>query len=150
MFAFSIFWTYLWFSQFMLIWYSNQPEETTYFKPRTEGIYSGIFWLMFLINFLAPLLILMRRGSKRNYGTITFMSVLIIFGHWLDFFQMVFPGPLTDKVTGETHVPMILWDFGIALGFVGLIMFVTARALSRWPLYTKNHPFLKESVIHHT
>jgi hypothetical protein len=116
MFAFSIFWTYLWFSQFMLIWYSNQPEETTYFKPRTEGIYSGIFWLMFLINFLAPLLILMRRGSKRNYGTITFMSVLIIFGHWLDFFQMVFPGPLTDKVTGETHVPMILWDFGIALG----------------------------------
>ncbi|HEX7902928.1 MAG TPA: quinol:cytochrome C oxidoreductase [Chitinophagaceae bacterium] len=149
MFAFSIFWTYLWFSQFMLIWYANIPEETTYFKPRVEGVYSGIFWLMFLINFLAPLLLLMTRGAKRNYGTITFMALLIIFGHWLDFYQMVFPGPLKDA-SGQTHVPMILLDFGVALGFVGLIMFVTGRALSKAPLLAKNHPFIKESVIHHT
>ena len=150
MFAFSIFWTYLWFSQFMLIWYANIPEETTYFKPRVEGVYSGVFWLMFMINFLAPLLILMKRGAKRNYGTITFMSVLIIFGHWLDFFQMVFPSPLTDATTGETYMPVMLYDFGVALGFVGLIMFVTAKALSKAPLVAKNHPFIKESVIHHT
>lgn len=149
MFAFSIFWTYLWFSQFMLIWYANIPEETTYFKPRAEGVYSGIFWLMFLINFLAPLLLLMTRGAKRNYGTITFMALLIIFGHWLDFFQMVFPGSLKGE-DGQTHVPMILYDFGVALGFVGLIMFVTGRALSKVPLLAKNHPFVKESVIHHT
>src|SRR5205085_6895565 len=77
MFAFSIFWTYLWFSQYMLIWYSNIPEETTYFKPRAQGIYSGVFWLMFIINFVAPILILMSRGSKRNYTTMTFMSLLI-------------------------------------------------------------------------
>lgn len=144
MFAFSVFWTYLWFSQFMLIWYANIPEETTYFKPRAQGIYSGVFWLMFIINFLAPLLILMRRGAKRNYTTVTFMALLIIFGHWLDFFQMVFPGHQQD------HVPMMLWDFGVALGFVGLIMFVTGRALSKSPLLAKNHPFIKESVIHHT
>ena len=144
MFAFSVFWTYLWFSQFMLIWYANIPEETTYFKPRAQGIYSGIFWMMFIINFLAPLLILMRRSSKRNYTTITFMALLIIFGHWLDFFQMVFPGVSKDKV------PMILYDFGVALGFVGLIMFVTGKALSKAPLLAKNHPFVKESVIHHT
>lgn len=150
MFAFSIFWTYLWFSQFMLIWYSNQPEETTYFKPRSEGIYSGIFWLMFIINFLAPLLILMKRGSKRNYGTITFMALLILFGHWLDFYQMVFPGAMMDHHTKATEVPMIIWDFGVALGFVGLILFVTGRALSKAPLLAKNHPFIKESVIHHT
>ncbi len=144
MFAFSIFWTYLWFSQFMLIWYANIPEETVYFKPRAQGIYSGIFWLMFIINFLAPLLILMTRGAKRNYGTITFMALLIIFGHWLDFYQMVFPGPSPNEV------PMILYDFGIALGFVGLIMFVTGRSLSKYSLLAKNHPFVKESVIHHT
>ncbi|MFN4315450.1 MAG: quinol:cytochrome C oxidoreductase [Chitinophagaceae bacterium] len=144
MFAFSIFWTYLWFSQFMLIWYANIPEETVYFKPRAEGIYSGIFWLMFIINFLAPLLILMSRDSKRNYATITFMSLLILFGHWLDFYQMVFPAVSPD------HVPMILYDFGVALGFVGLIMFVTGRALAKAPLLAKNHPFIKESVIHHT
>jgi hypothetical protein len=78
------------------------------------------------------------------------MALLIIFGHWLDFFQMVFPGPLTDGKTKETHVPIILYDFGIALGFVGLIMYVTARALSKAPLLAKNHPFVKESLIHHT
>jgi len=144
MFAFSVFWTYLWFSQFMLIWYANIPEETTYFKPRAQGIYSGIFWLMFIINFIAPLLILMKRDSKRNYGTITFMAVLIIFGHWLDFFVMVFPGPSPDKV------PFILYDFGVSLFFVGLIMYVTARSLAKFPLLAKNHPFVKESVIHHT
>jgi len=144
MFAFSIFWTYLWFSQFMLIWYANIPEETVYFKPRAQGIYRGIFWMMFIINFLAPLLILMRRGAKRNYTTITFMALLIIFGHWLDFFQMVFPGPSPD------HVPTLLYDFGVGLGFVGLIMFVTGRALSKAPLLARNHPMIKESVIHHT
>jgi len=150
MFAFSIFWTYLWFSQYMLIWYSNQPEETIYFKPRVDGPYRGIFFLNLIINFVAPILILMKRGAKRNYTLMTFMCVLILFGHWLDFFQMVFPGTLTDHSTGQTHVPMMLYDFGVALGFVGLIMFVTGRALARSPLIIKNHPFIKESVIHHT
>ena len=144
MFAFSIFWTYLWFSQFMLIWYANIPEETVYYKPRTEGAYTAIFWTMFLINFLAPLLILMSRDSKRKYSTITFMSLLIIFGHWLDFFQMIFPSPLGG------HVPMILYDFGIALGFAGLVMFLVGRALAKAPLLARNHPFTKESLIHHT
>jgi hypothetical protein len=163
MFAFSVFWCYLWFAQYMLIWYSNQPEETIYFIDRLgnlnlhgengeshSGAYRGIFYLNLIINFIAPLLILMRRGSKRNYTTITFMSVLILFGHWLDFYQMVFPGITKDPVTGHTHVPMNLFDFGVAAGFVGLIMFSTARALGKAPLMAKNHPFFKESIIHHT
>ena len=150
MFAFSVFWTYHWFSQFKLIWYANIPEETTYFSPRAQGVYKGIFWMMFIINFLAPLLLLMRRNAKRNYTTVTFMSLLIIFGHWLDFFQMVFPSPMTDPKTGVTQVPLLLYDFCIALGFAGLIMYVTGKALSRHPLLAKNHPFIKESVIHHT
>ena len=143
-FAFSIFWTYLWFAQFMLIWYANIPEETTYFEPRVEGAYNAIFWLNLIINFLAPLLILMRRSPKRNYGTITMMSVLILFGHWLDYYQMVFASISPD------HVPFMLLDLCIGLGFVGLIMFVTARSLARHPLVSKHHPFLKESIIHHT
>jgi hypothetical protein len=144
MFAFSVFWTYLWFSQFMLIWYANIPEETIYFQPRAHGIYKGIFWLMFIINFIAPLLILMTRNAKRNYGTVALMAVLIIFGHWLDFYQMVFPAVSPGKV------PNILYDLGIALGFVGVIMFVTGRALAKAPLLARNHPFVKESLIHHT
>jgi hypothetical protein len=143
-FAFSIFWTYLWFSQFMLIWYANIPEETVYFKVRVQGPYRGIFFLNLIINFLAPLLLLMTRRSKRNYGTMTMMCVLILFGHWLDFYQMVMPAISPEKV------PFMLVDFGIALGFIGLIMFVTVRSLAKWPLIAKNHPFLKESIIHHT
>jgi hypothetical protein len=144
MFAFSVFWTYLWFSQFMLIWYANIPEETIYFQPRAHGIYKGIFWFMFIINFIAPLLILMTRSAKRNYGTITFMALLIIFGHWLDFYQMVFPAVSPNKV------PFIIYDLGVALGFVGLIMYLTARSLAKAPLLARNHPFVKESLIHHT
>jgi hypothetical protein len=143
-FAFSIFWTYLWFDQFMLIWYANISEETIYFKARFEGAYMGLFYLNLVINFLAPLLIFMSRGSKRNYATVTFMSVLLLFGHWLDFYQMVFAGPYPN------HVPMNLFDFGIAAGFVGLIMWQTGRVFSKFPVLAKNHPFLKESIIHHT
>jgi hypothetical protein len=143
-FAFSIFWTYLWFDQFMLIWYANISEETIYFKARFEGAYVGIFYLNLVINFLAPLLILMKRGSKRNWGTVTFMSVLLIFGHCLDFYQMVFAGPFPKQVQ------LNLFDFGVALGFVGLIMWQTARVLAKFPLLAKNHPFMKESIIHHT
>ncbi len=150
MFAFSIFWTYLWFSQYMLIWYSNQPEEVIYFKSRVNGPYRGIFFMNLIINFVAPILILMRRGSKRNYATMTFMCVLLLFGHWLDFYQMVFPGALKDPKTGLTHVPFMLFDFGVGLGFVGLIMFITGRTLAKYPMVVKHHPFFKESIIHHT
>jgi hypothetical protein len=86
----------------------------------------------------------MRRGSKRNYGTITIMALVIIFGHWLDFYQMIFA-----SVSPE-HVELNLFDFGIALGFIGIIMLVTGRVLSKYPMVAKNHPFIKESIIHHT
>lgn len=149
MFAFSVFWAYLWYSQYMLIWYSNQPEETKYFVERfgtaeTAGPYKAIFFLNIIINFIAPLLILMMKGSKRNWTLITFMAVLLIFGHWLDFYQMVMPGPL------GAHGKMGLFDFGIACLFIGLIMWSVGRYITRYPLDTKYHPFMKESMIHHT
>lgn len=152
MFAFSVFWTYLWFSQYMLIWYANIPEETVYFKSRISaqghegGAYSGIFWFSFIINFLAPLFILMRRGSKRNYTTMVFMAVVIIFGHWLDFYQMVFASIDPEHV----NLGMLLLDFGIAAGFVGIILNSAGNAMSKYPLIARNHPFIKESIIHHT
>ncbi len=144
MFAFSIFWTYLWFSQYMLIWYANIPEETVYFKHRVQGPYRGIFFLNLIVNFLAPLLILMRRSSKRNYTLMVFMAVLIIFGHWIDFYQMVIAS------ISKEHVELNLFDFGVAAGFIGLIMWSTGNALTKRSLVIRNHPFMKESIIHHT
>ncbi len=149
MFAFSVFWTYLWFSQYMLIWYSNQPEETRYFVDRigtaTEpGAYKGIFFFNLVVNFLCPLLILMKKGTKRNWTVVTFTAVLIILGHWVDFYQMIMPGTLGENYT------LSLFEFGIAALFVGIIMWSTGRYLSKHSLLPKNHPFLKESMIHHT
>jgi len=143
MFAFSIFWTYLWFSQFMLIWYANIPEETVYFKHRVDGPYKGIFFLNLIINFVCPILILMKRSAKRNYTLMTFMAVLIIFGHWVDFYQMVMGSVRKDDST-------LSWlDFGIAAFFIGMIIFFVGKSLASKPLIPKYHPFIKESIIHH-
>ncbi|MEO8415686.1 MAG: quinol:cytochrome C oxidoreductase [Ginsengibacter sp.] len=143
MFAFSIFWTYLWFDQFMLIWYGNIPEETIYFKIRLQGPYQGIFFLNLVLNFVCPILILMKRATKRNYTIVTFMCILIIFGHWIDFYQMVMPG------TVKYHPHLSWFEFGIPLGFIGVIMWGVDRFASRVPMTPMNHPFLKESIIHH-
>ena len=144
MFAFSVFWTYLWFSQYMLIWYSNQPEETIYFKHRVQGPYKGIFFLNLIINFICPLLILMKRSAKRNYTLVTFMAVLIIFGHWIDYYQQII-GSISKE-----HVTMGWLDFGILSLFVGMMIFGVSKALASKPLIPKYHPFLKESIVHHT
>ncbi|MBC7536607.1 MAG: quinol:cytochrome C oxidoreductase [Ferruginibacter sp.] len=149
MFAFSVFWTYLWFSQYMLIWYSNQPEETKYFIERIgtadkAGPYRGLFFFNLIVNFVCPLLILMKRSTKRSWTMMTFTAVLIIFGHWIDFYQMVMPGTL-----GE-HAEMMPFEFGVASLFIGIIMWGVGNYLSKHSLLAKYHPFLKESMIHHT
>ena len=92
-FAFSIFWTYLWFSQYMLIWYSNIGEETTYFRQRFDH-YKILYYANLILNFLLPFLILMRNDTKRKVGTLIFVALLVFFGHWIDYFQMIKPGTL--------------------------------------------------------
>jgi len=142
MFAFSIFWTYLWFDQFMLQWFGNIPEETIYFKIRLQGPYEGLFYLNLILNFVAPILIFMKRATKRNYFIVSFMCILIIFGHWIDFYQMVMPG------TVQMHPHLSWYEIGISLGFVGVIMWGVNRYASKVPMTPKNNPFLKESIVH--
>lgn len=91
LFAFSIFWTYLWFSQFMLIWYANNGEETTYFFTRVHE-YPVIYYGNLLLNFVLPFFVLMRNDTKRKFGTLFFVSLLVFIGHWWDYFQMIKPG----------------------------------------------------------
>ncbi len=142
MFAFSIFWTYVWFAQFMLIWYANMPEETTYFKIRQQGPYGLIWYSVFIINFIMPILVLMSRPSKRNYFTVSFMAMVIIFGHWLDFYIMTMPGPL------GAHWHLSWYELGIFAGFAGIMMYSVSSTLSKAGLIPNNHPLLKETLIH--
>lgn len=90
-FGFSVFWTYLWFSQFLLIWYANNGEETQYFYIRFEQ-FKPIFFINFGINFLLPFFVLMMNSSKRTLGTLGFVAGMVFLGHWIDFFQMIRPG----------------------------------------------------------
>ncbi len=151
MFAFSIFWTYLWFAQYMLTWYANIPDETTYFGIRLWGAFRPIFLLNLILNFVCPILILMTRDSKRNWAMMTFMAVLILFGHWLDFYQMVMPGPLRDIADPlKDHAKMSWYEFGILAGFVGVMIRVVGKQLEKANMVPVNSPFLKESIIHHT
>ncbi|MEO6837119.1 MAG: quinol:cytochrome C oxidoreductase [Ginsengibacter sp.] len=142
MFAFSIFWTYLWFAQFMLQWYANIPEETIYWKMRLDGPYEGIFYLNLVLNFVAPILIFMKRATKRNYFIVSFMCIVIIFGHWIDFYQMVMPG------TVKFHPHLSWYELGIPLGFVGIIMWGVNKFATKVSMTAKNNPFIKESIVH--
>lgn len=91
LFGISVFWTYLWFDQFMLIWYANNGEETIYFKLRMDH-YPVLFWGNLLLNFVTPFLILMRNDTKRKFGTMFFVALIVFFGHWWDYFYMIKPG----------------------------------------------------------
>jgi len=143
-FAFSIFWTYLWFDQYMLIWYGNIPEETVYFKIRVQGAYKGLFYLNLVLNFLCPFLILMKRAAKRNYALAVIMCILVIFGHWIDFYLMVMPG------TVKSHPHLSWYELGIPVGFIGFIIWGVNRYATKVSMTALNDPFLKESIVHHT
>jgi len=146
MFGFSVFWTYLWFSQYMLQWYANLPEETIYFykRIRESTFLHVLFILNVLVNFFFPFLFLMTRASKRKPKKLAIAAIVLVLGHWLDYYLMVMPGGV-----GE-HLGLGLPEIFILLGFAGAYFFVVLNALTKASLIPVNHPFLKESLQHHT
>ena len=140
-FATSFLWSYLFFSQFMLIWYANIGEEVTYYQLRIES-FKVLYFSMFLINFAFPMLILMSRDAKRNYGVLTLVGIIILMGHWTDVYLMISAGSLGPKAT------IGLLEIGIALVCVGLFIRILLNNLTKAPLMPVNHPFLDESVHH--
>ena len=144
-FAFSVVWTYMWFSQFMLIWYANIPEEVTYFMERIElPNYNFLFWFSAAINFVIPTIVLMSRDAKRNTNFLIFASVTILIGHWINSYLLFAPGTLHD------HGHLGFTELGMGLGFLGLFLFIVFRSLTTRSLDIKHHPFLEESKHLHT
>lgn len=141
-FGISFLWTYLFFCQFMLYWYSNIPEEITYFKARIDD-YTWVFWGTMLINFVFPMLLLMSKDAKRNLGFLTFVGIIIFFGHWLDIYMLVTPGAMQQN----GHIGLI--EIGTLLAFLGLFLYIVLNAISKRPLLVKTHPYLEESLHHH-
>lgn len=140
-FALSFLWSYMWFSQFMLIWYSNMPEEVGYFITRVDH-YNFLYFGMFFINFVFPMLILMSRDAKRHAGALAFIGIVIIIGHWLDVWIMVMGGSMGPL----GKIGFI--EVGMAVLFLGIFVRVVLTKLSVLPLVSVNDPYLEESIHH--
>lgn len=161
LFAFSIFWTYLWFSQYMLIWYANVGEETIYFKLRIDK-YPVLFYGNLIINFVLPFLILVRNSAKRRYGILIAVCVLVFFGHWWDFFYMIKPG--VAEALSHAHgagdaahhgssymegftIPGML-EIGTFIGFLSFFVYFAFNELTKANLDSKEDPYMDESLHH--
>lgn len=142
MFAISFLWTYLYFSQFMLIWYADIPEEVIYFQTRWES-YKALMWTVLFVNFAFPMVMLMSRDSKRNFFFLMFVGTIIFIGHYLDVIMIVMPGTVGHAWTGLSWM-----ELGTFLFFLGLFIYVVLNNLSKRPLAVKNHPFMEESLHH--
>jgi len=142
-FAFSTFWAYLWFSQYMLIWYANIPEEVTFFQKQMSGGWRSLFLLNFGLNWLIPFLTLMTQAAKRSEGVMLKVCTVLMVGHWLDLYLMVIPS------YGGATPPIGLWEVGPILGAVALFFLLVSRALGQANLLPVNDPTLDASLHHH-
>ena len=140
-FATSFLWSYLWFSQFMLIWYANIGEEVTYYQMRIEN-FKILYFSMFVINFAFPMLLLMSRDAKRHTGILTIVGLIILVGHWLDVYIMISAGSL------GANAKLGFLEVGMALALAGFFIYVVLKNLTKAPLTPVNHPFLDESIHH--
>lgn len=141
-FMLSIVWGYFAFSQFMLIWYGNIPEETEYFAHRWHSGFKVIFYVNFLINWFIPFVLLLPQALNKNINVLKYVAILLIAGQYLDLYEQIFPTVLHHVVFG-------LPEIGFFAGFAGLFLFIFGKALASAPLVPKNHPYLEESLHHH-
>jgi Ni/Fe-hydrogenase subunit HybB-like protein len=145
-FAFSIFWTYLWFSQFLLIYYANIPEESIYYIERlSSDFYSPVFFINLILNFFFPFLVLMTRDAKRHTIFLKIVCAVVLFGHWLDFYLMITPAVMKDSVARGFG----FMEIGLILIYASAFGFVVMGSLAKIGLIQKNHPMLAESMHHH-
>jgi len=138
MFGISVFWTYLWFSQFMLMWYADIPEEVVYFKMRIEN-YNLPFFGMVVMNFVLPILILINTDFKRLSWIVVLAGTIILCGHYVDFYNMIMPATVGDQwFIGAGEI-------GAVMFFLGLFIVVVFTTLTKQPLLAKRNPLIEES-----
>lgn len=153
MFAFATFWAYIWISQFLLIWYSNIPEETFYYINRQHDGWQFLWFINVLVNWAIPFVTLMPRPNKRNPKVLVPVAILLLCGHWLDLYLQVIPATshfAAHHHGADVHGPIFgLHEIGAFIGLGGVFGLVTLTMLSKTPLVPKNDPYLEESLAHH-
>lgn len=141
LFMLSIIFGYLWYSQYMLIWYANIPEETHYYILRRENFSEILFIMNIVLNFAIPFIVLLPNFLAKRRDVLGIIGVVLLIGHYVDLYLQIFPGTVEQPVFGFIEA-------GTFIGFLGLFMVSYARALSRGYLYPVNHPYLSESMKH--
>lgn len=144
MFGFATLWAYLWFSQFLLIWYSNIPEETVYYLARWHGGWQGAFYANVVLNWALPFVLLLPRPAKRNPSHLLRVAAVLLVGRWLDLHLMIAPANMPEAVG------LGVYELAGLLGVGALFVLAVTRAVRSAPLVPVGDPYLVESLHHHT
>jgi hypothetical protein len=143
LFAFSTFWAYIWFSQYLLIWYSNLPDEVTHYVRRTGNQWAPLFFLNLGLNWVVPFVVLLSRAAKRSPRVLGAVCLVILLGPWLDLYLLIMPEILDAPAFGPLEVV-------IPVGYAALFFYLTSRALGQASLIPLHDPYLEVSLSHHT
>lgn len=143
LFGFCTFWAYIWFADYMLIWYANIPEETTHYVARLRGLWAPLFVLNVCLNWVVPFLVLLPRGTKRAPRVIVKVALVVLAGRYLDLYLMVMP-----PFAGASPV-FGLWDLAPVVLGGALLALVVLRALASATIVPQRDPLLERSLHHH-
>jgi len=143
MFAFTVFWAYIGFAQFMLIWYANLPEETGYFLHRFHGAWLEVSIFLLVGKFALPFFVLLPRDAKRNPSILAGVGVFMLIAQWIDVMWMVQPEFFAEGPRFG------LTEIGVTVGFIGVFGLCVARFLAKYNIVAIGDPRLPEAVFHH-
>jgi hypothetical protein len=142
--GFTVFWAYIAFSQFMLIWYANIPEETEYYIMRSQnGGWLALSIGLLIFRFIVPFISLLPRGLKRNENHVIMVSILILIMQYVDIYWMVYPNFFDGQVTFG------FIEIGMFCGFAGLFLFSITTFFKKFSLVPIKDPRLNEALDHH-
>lgn len=143
LFAFSVFWMYIAFSQYMLIWYANLPDETEYMIPRTFSGWGTVGILLMVLKFGIPFFGLLHQKVKESETGLLAIGASVLLGQWIDLYWTILPAFSPQRV-------VLGWvEIGVTLGFLGLFGWTVLGFLGRHPVAPHGDPFYDSSVRFH-
>lgn len=143
LFAFSTFWMYIWFSQYMLIWYANIPEETMHYIRRQQQYWMPLFILNMILNWVVPFVALLPKRTKRTGRFLAKIAAVVLVGRWLDLYLMIQPA------TGGPTPQFGLWEAAAIAGTFAVFLLVFVRAIRSAPPVPMGDLRLSESLHYH-
>ena len=141
LFAFTVFWAYIAFSQYMLMWYANLPEETAWLLRRQSNGWGWVGLTLLFGQFLLPFVALLSRKPKRRPRAVATVAAWVLLMHWVDLYWVVIP-----EVAPQRAVPHLL-DLTTLLGLGGILVALAAHSMRRHSLVPERDPRLQESLM---